>query len=122
MVVNWGVIGCGTVATNRTIPEGITQASGARLVAVADLVPERAESIGERYGVRAYTSADDLLRDPDVQAVYISVPPFAHGPVALAAARFGKATLLAKPIALNASEGQRIVDAHRAAATTHGIG
>jgi predicted dehydrogenase len=122
MVVNWGVIGCGNVATNRTIPEGITQASNARLLAVADVVPDRAAAVGEKYGARSYTSAEDLLRDPALDAVYISVPPFAHAPVAIAAARFGKATLLEKPIALNAGQGETILAAHRNAGTTLGIG
>lgn len=122
MVVHWGVIGCGTVATNRTIPEGIAAADNVRLAAVADVVPGRAAAVAERYGARAYTSADELLRDPAVQAVYVAVPPFAHAPVAIAAARHRKPTLLEKPMAINAPEARTILEAFRSSGTPLGLG
>lgn len=122
MVVGWGVIGCGTVATNRTIPEGIVAGSNARLVAVTDILSERAEAISAQYNVRTHATNVELLRDPEVDAVYVAVPPFAHAEIALSAAEHGKPTLLEKPIARNATEGEAIVTAFRTAGVPLGIG
>lgn len=122
MSTRWGVIGCGTIATTRTIPEGIIPSSNARLVAVADTVPDRAMAIATRYDVKAYSSASDLVRDAEVDAVYIAVPPFAHAELAILAARHGKPTLLEKPMAMNTAEARAIVEAHRTAGTLLGIG
>ena len=56
----------------------ITQAKGARLVAVCDLDEERLNPVSERYGCKAYTSFDDLLNDDDVQVINIATPSGMH--------------------------------------------
>lgn len=91
-------------------------------MAVADTVPDRAAAIAAHYDVKAYNSAADLVLDPEVDAVYIAVPPFAHAELAILAARHGKPTLLEKPMAMNPAEARAILDAHRAAGTLLGIG
>ena len=61
----------------------------------------------------AYLSQEELVRDPEIEAVYIAAPNALHHPIVLAAAA-GKYVLCDKPMALNASEAQEMIDACRA--------
>ena len=64
--LRWGVIGAGGIADTRTIP-GILEARNAELVALTARTPERAEQLRRKHGAkRAYTSEEELLRDPEV--------------------------------------------------------
>lgn len=76
--LRWGVIGAGGIADTRTIP-GILEARNAELVALTARTPERAEQLRRKHGAkRAYTSEEELLRDPEVDAVYIATPVAEH--------------------------------------------
>jgi UDP-N-acetyl-2-amino-2-deoxyglucuronate dehydrogenase len=89
-------------------------------MAVSDSVPERMEQIVRRYEqlssisisskVRKYVSYHDLLRDPHIDAVTISVPSGLHGQVALEALRHGKHVIVEKPLALSIEEAQAMLD------------
>ena len=59
---------------------------------------------------KAYTSAEDMLNDPDIDAVYIASPVFLHAQQAMAAADAGKHILIEKPLAMTAAEGQKVVE------------
>jgi predicted dehydrogenase len=97
--ISFGVIGAGGIADRRTLP-GMMSAKNAALAAVMELDKSAAESLREKYGAaRAYTSAEALLADPAVEAVYIASPVFAHYRQALMAARKGKHILIEKPVA-----------------------
>ena len=61
MPIRWAVIGAGGIANRRTIPEGIIPASCAQLVAVQDVLAERAKAVGEQWGVPAFTDEAALL-------------------------------------------------------------
>jgi len=83
----------------------------ARLVAVCDTNEARATDVAQRYGAaRAYTDYEELLADPEVDAISIATPDFAHRPVAIAAARAGKHILLEKPLATTNADAQAIAD------------
>jgi len=77
-MLNWGVIGCGGIAYRRTIPEGILRAKNARLLAVMDADKNKAKEVGEKFGVRYYSNIEDILRDGDIQVVYIATPVYLH--------------------------------------------
>ena len=90
--VRWGVIGAGGIAQRRTIP-GMMQCENAELVAVMEITPELAESCRAKWNCKkAYTSAEELLNDPEIDAVYIASPVFLHAQQAMAAADAGKHT------------------------------
>ena len=111
MTVKWGVIGAGGIADRRTIPEGIMPASNAELVAVQDIAVDRAQAVGEKYGIGAvYTSEYDLLSDPAVEAVYIATPTHLHHGQVMAAAEAGKHVLCEKPLALTLPECEEMVE------------
>ena len=72
----------------------------AELVAVCDLVEERAKQIAEKYGAKTYYSdVQDMLKNPDIHAVGIVTPDFAHCEPFIAACQAGKHILLEKPLA-----------------------
>mgnify|MGYP000103040581 CR=1 FL=1 len=112
--IGWGVIGCGGIADRRTIPEGIIPSKRSRLVAVMSPHEDKVKRIARKYGVKKYyTKEDDLLRDPEVDAVYIATPNHLHHRQAIAAAESGKHILCEKPLALTIKECEEIISACR---------
>ena len=112
-VVQWGIVGCGDVCEVKSGP-GFQKADGSALVAVMRRDRARAEDFARRHGVpRVHASADDLITDPDVHAVYIASPPSTHLDLALRAAAAGKPCLVEKPMAMNHGECARMVDVFR---------
>ncbi len=108
--VRWGVIGAGGIADRRTIP-GMLLCESAELVAVMEINRELAERCRAKWGCpKAYERVEDLLADPDIDAVYIASPVAMHAAQAMAAADAGKHILIEKPLAMTAAEGQRVVD------------
>ncbi len=108
--VRWGVIGAGGIADRRTIP-GMMLCDNAELVAVMEINMELAEKCRAKWGCkRAYDKEEDLLADPEIDAVYIATPVFLHAKQAMAAADAGKHILIEKPLAMTAEEGQQVAD------------
>jgi predicted dehydrogenase len=108
--VGFGVIGAGLFGENHALV--YSRLPGVELVAVCDQNEERAREIAERYGARIhYTDYEQLLANPDIGAVSIATPDFAHTEIALAAAQAGKHILCEKPLATTVGEAQAVVDA-----------
>jgi predicted dehydrogenase len=108
--LSWGVIGAGGIADRRTLP-GMMGAKNASLAAVMEIDQGLAEALRKKYGAaKAYTSAEELLADPAVEAVYIASPVSAHYRQALAAVRAGKHILIEKPVSLKIEEGEEVVE------------
>lgn len=108
--LRWGVIGAGGIADRRTIP-GMMLADNAELIAVMEIDMEFAEKLRTKWGAkRAYTTAEELLADPEIDAVYIASPVVLHAQQAKAAADAGKQILIEKPLAMTSEEGQKVVD------------
>ncbi|HEX9365364.1 MAG TPA: Gfo/Idh/MocA family oxidoreductase [Vicinamibacterales bacterium] len=113
--VKWGIVGCGDVTEVKSGP-GFQKAQGSSLVAVMRRDRAKAEDYARRHGVpRVHSTAEDLIGDPDVGAIYIATPPDTHEPLALLAAAAGKPCLVEKPMALNHAECLRMVGAFRTA-------
>ncbi len=72
-------VGTGFIAGRHL--EALSTFPDVEVVAVADAVRERAEEVAGRYGTRAYDDGMALLEKEDLDAVWICVPPFAHGPL-----------------------------------------
>lgn len=106
--LNIGVLGAGGIAFRKTIP-GMVKAKNCRLVAVMD--PVGVERVAAAFDVpRSYTREEDLLADPEVQAVYIASPVNCHLKQIEMAAKAGKHILCEKPLAMNVRQTQRAVD------------
>ncbi len=110
MSVKWGVIGACGIADRRTIPEGIMPTENAQLVALMDIDEVRLKKVAEKYGgLKYYTKEDDLINDPDVEAIYIATPTYLHHPQVLKAARAGKHILCEKPMAMNLNQAEEMI-------------
>ena len=120
--LRWGVIGAGGIADTRTIP-GILEARNAELVALTARTPERAEQLRRKHGAkRAYTSEEELLRDPEVDAVYIATPVAEHYREGTLATQAGKHILMEKPLTVSADETKALIDCCEAHKVAFGAG
>lgn len=116
MSLGWGIIGTGGFAGSATAPAIKALGADGSLVAAVSRDRGRADAFAAQHGARrAYTDYADLLRDRDVDIVYISTPNAQHAEQALAAARARKHVLCEKPLALTVGDARRTVDAFEAA-------
>ncbi len=110
--VRWGILGAGAVAA--LFAEDLALVRGARLAAVGDVDRARAESFAARFGARrAHPGCEELVRDPEVDVVYVATRSQDHAAHCLLAIEAGKAVLCEKPFALDAPSGARVVEAAR---------
>ncbi len=99
--INWGIIGCGDVTEIKSGP-ALNKVPGSALAAVMRRDAEKAADYAKRQHVpRWYTDANQLINDPDVNAIYIATPPSSHEQYAIAAINAGKPVYVEKPMALN---------------------
>ena len=111
--VRWGVLGTAGIARGQTIP-GMQLAEHCELVAVAGRKAEKAKEYREAFGFRkAYGSYDELLADPEVEAVYIPLPNHIHCEWAVRALKAGKHVLCEKPLALSEAQAAEMFQAAR---------
>ncbi|GAB4197846.1 MAG: Gfo/Idh/MocA family oxidoreductase [Phycisphaeraceae bacterium] len=109
--IRWGILGCGNVCEVKSGP-AFQLAEGSVLTKVMRRTPLMAEDFATRHGVPNWTGdVDDLIDDPDVDAVYIATPPGSHCEYALRVCAAGKPCYVEKPMARNAEECQRMVEA-----------
>lgn len=107
-IIKWGFIGCGEATERRALP-AFTAHEQSRVIAVMSRTAGRAKSFAERHGIeRWYTDAQNLVTDPDVDAVYIATPPSTHSTYAVMALKAGKAVYVEKPLAISYDECLRI--------------
>ncbi|MFO1449823.1 MAG: Gfo/Idh/MocA family oxidoreductase [Opitutaceae bacterium] len=113
-VVRWGIIGCGDVTEVKSGP-GFRLAERSRLVAVMRRNGALAADYARRHGVpRWYDNAEQLIADPEVDAVYIATPPDSHERYALQVAAAGKPAYVEKPMARSTVECDHMVAAFHA--------
>jgi predicted dehydrogenase len=109
--LRFGLIGYGRFA-ERAIAPAIRATPGAALVAIQKRDPaEAARKAAELGGVTAFTDVGELVRHPEVDAVFIVSANSAHCPETLTAAAAGKHVLVEKPMAMDAGEARRMIDA-----------
>eukprot|EP00752_Nemacystus_decipiens_P010414 g9281.t1 len=98
-VIRWGLVGAGSVCEVKSGP-AFYKAPGSSLVAVMRRTKSAAEDFAKRHGVpKFYTEIDDLLKDPEVDAVYVATPPGTHRELALRVCAAGKPCYMEKPMA-----------------------
>jgi 1,5-anhydro-D-fructose reductase (1,5-anhydro-D-mannitol-forming) len=120
-VVRWGLVGAGDIAEKRVAP-ALVAAKGSELVAVSRRQAELAEASARRFGARRW-HADwhDLIRDDEIDAVYVAAPVKLHAPITIAACEAGKHVLCEKPMALSVEECDRMIRCAEASGVMLGI-
>jgi predicted dehydrogenase len=102
--VRWGILGTGNIA-GKFAAAIVAIAPRARLQAVGSRAAAKAQAFAQAHGIpRAYGSYESVLADPEVDAVYISLPNHLHARWSIDAARSGKHILCEKPAAMTARE------------------
>ena len=111
-VIRWGILGTGKIA--RAMANGLRDAPGAQLVAVASRSSEGAQAFGAEFGVaHCHGSYQALADDADVDVIYIATPHTLHAENALMCLAAGKHVVCEKAFTMNAREAQAVVDLAR---------
>ena len=109
--VRWGILGTADIARGATIP-GMQQTNNCELCAVAGRRLEKAQAFRDEFGFRkAYGSYEELLADPEVEAVYIPLPNDLHCEWSVRALQAGKHVLCEKPLAVSEEQVKWMFDA-----------
>jgi predicted dehydrogenase len=106
--LKWGILATGGIA--RQFAGGLKVSKTGELAAVGSRTLESAEGFCEKYGGKPYGSYDEVLADPEVQAVYIALPHHMHYDWTIKTAQAGKGILCEKPFTLNALEARGALD------------
>jgi predicted dehydrogenase len=102
--VEWGVLGVARIAVNKVIP-AMQRGEWSQVIAIASRDLTRAQKIADQLGIRkAYGSYEEMLADPEIEAVYNPLPNHLHVPWSIKAAEAGKHVLCEKPISLTVEE------------------
>ena len=108
--VRWGVLSTANIATTKVIP-AMQQGVYCEFTAIASRNLEQAQAAAAQLGIpKAYGSYEELLADPDIDAIYNPLPNHLHVPWSIKALQAGKHVLCEKPIALTAAEAQQLAD------------
>ena len=106
-MINFGIIGAGNIA--HRFASSLNNLDNARLYAISGRNIDKLNEFVEKFPCfKKYLSYDELLEDPDVDAVYISLPNFLHKEYSLKALRAHKAVLCEKPAMVNKEEMEEV--------------
>lgn len=110
--LRWGVLGAAKIAVRRVIP-AIQRSRHGEVVAIASRDAARARAAAKEVGgiARAYGSYEELIADPEIDAIYNPLPNHLHVPWSIRAAEAGKHVLCEKPLALSAREARELLAA-----------
>ena len=106
--INWGIIGCGDVAEIKSGP-AFQKVKNSKLIAVMRRNAAKAKDFAERHQVPFwYNSVDELLANPEINAIYIATPPDTHLEYAKKSLLAKKFVYLEKPITINFDEAEKL--------------
>jgi predicted dehydrogenase len=106
--VRWGILSTANIGMKKVIP-GIQKSAHSEVVAIASRDLPRAQAAAAELGIpKAYGSYEELLADPEIDAIYNPLPNHLHVPLTVAAAKAGKHVLCEKPIALTAEDAEAL--------------
>lgn len=114
--LRWGILAPGRIAG--AFVDAAARHTRQQVVAAGSRSLDRARAFADRYGIeKAYSSYEELVNDPDIDAIYVASPHSEHAAQAQLAIAAGKPVLVEKAFARNAVEAQQVVDAAR----SHGV-
>ena len=109
--VKWGVFGVAKIAVNSVIP-AMQHGERSEIFGIASRDRAKAEAAAKEMGIpKAYGSYDEMLADPEIEAIYNPTPNHLHVPLSIRAAEAGKHVLCEKPISLTVPEARELIAA-----------
>ena len=107
--VKIGVIGLGNMGSSHL--QCLNDLETADLVAVCDIVKEKADKFAKKYEAKAYYDGYEMIKSGDVDAIAIATPHYDHTPLTIAGFEAGLHVLTEKPIAVHKKDAQKMIDA-----------
>lgn len=109
-MIKVGIIGCGSITVHRHAPE-YAENKLVKLAGFYDYKVERAQELSRKYGGKVYSTYEELIEDPEIDAVSVCTANAFHAPVTIAALKSGKHVLCEKPMATSLEDGEAMVKA-----------
>lgn len=110
-MLNFALVGCGRIAKRHSELLGLNQIRGARLVAVCDIVEAKAQAIGQRFSVRAYTDMHEMMRSETADVIVVLTESGNHAKHVVELAAYGKHIVVEKPMALTLDDADAMIRA-----------
>jgi predicted dehydrogenase len=111
--IHWGVISTAKIGLDAVLP-AMQKGQYCQVIGIASRSLEKAQTAATRLGIpKAYGSYEELLADPDIDAVYNPLPNHLHVPWSIKALEAGKHVLCEKPIGLNAADASKLLESSR---------
>ena len=102
------VVGCGNISARHL--NSVSENDKCVLVAVCDIIPEKADKKAEQYGVKAFYDFDEMLKNAEFDVLHICTPHYLHAEMAIKAMNSGKHVLCEKPLAVTYSDAVRMCE------------
>lgn len=113
------IVGCGGIS--RTHIGAVRDIPDARIISVADCIPERAEAAAKQCGAKAYTSLEDMLAGEKPDVLHICTPHYLHVPMAVYAMERGVDVLCEKPCAMTEGQLEELRECQRRTGRQFGV-
>ena len=109
--VKWGILGAASIAQRRVIP-AMRNCEHAEIAAISSRSLDKAQAVADKFAIpKAYGSYEELLADPQIEAIYNPLPNHLHVEWSIRAAGRGKHVLCEKPLSRNTAEARRLLEA-----------
>jgi predicted dehydrogenase len=109
MNINFAIVGCGRIAQRHA--EHIKNTKSCELIACCDIVPEKAQNLGDKYNATVYYSIEQLLNDENIDIISVCSPNGLHAEHSILSLQAAKHVLCEKPMAINSFDCGRMITA-----------
>ena len=110
-MLKFALVGCGRIAKRHSELLGLNQIENASLVAVCDIIEDKAKEIGEKFNVPYYTDMDEMMQKEDIDVVSVLTESGYHAKHVINLAKYGKHIVVEKPMALTIDDADKMIEA-----------
>ncbi|OAQ40565.1 oxidoreductase [Pedobacter psychrophilus] len=112
-IITWGILGCGDVTEIKS-GQAFNKVAHSKIEAVMRRNAEKAADYAKRHQIEKwYASADDLIKDPNINSIYIATPPAFHKDYAIQAMKARKNVYIEKPVTLTVDECEELIEVEK---------